>query len=99
MPWNLLKPANVLVRADGPHHIAIAGEGEGPLEPGRHLGEEEDQGVGATAVTGAGTQQTIVLRELTLNFSSQTYPWIYWSLVDAYSILLQGHYENWGLVL
>ena len=59
------------------HHVAIAGEGECPLEPGRHLGEEEDQGVGATAVTGAGTQQTIVLREVTLNFSSQTYPWIY----------------------
>ena len=97
MPWNLLKPANVLVRADGPHHVAIAGEGEGPLEPGRHLGEEKDQGVGATAVTGAGTQQTIVLGELTLNFSNMATDLLKSS--RAYSILLQGHYENWGLVL
>ena len=42
-------------------------------------------------MTGAGTQQTIVLGELTLNFSNMATDLLKSS--RAYSILLQGHYK------
>ena len=55
-------PEDGAVRPDGADHLPVVGERHGPLQPGRHLGEQAHQGVGPAALVIHLAQQTVILR-------------------------------------